>query len=432
MLLGLFLSAVLSTGCSADLKSELALADSQMFAGHFAKAKQTLGALLGQVDAAAVSDPHMAGDAAPVLLRLGNLKRLHLADPYGALATYTELIRRFPQSIQALYARMHRVDLLHHRFGDMQAAIVQYHDLIARFGKRLPQASDLSRLQMGLAKAHVAQGEYAAARFVLESLLQDVDAVLKQDQDSARAKTQPASFAARFLIAHTFQLEGDLAKALEGYSALLAAAGPPRVLPQGELAANTFEAQQAQVLLQMGDCLARQNHSERALAYFYASLSAHPNPRAVQIRLQRARARLWQTEPAAGIHLPAAVRRRVARYRAELAEQMMVRKSIKKKPQIAAVLPAAGVRALTVTQSKAESKAESKTELKTASKTIIKAMPQAASSVVAAAKPKVAPEVLPANLPDSLGAESLPKPLPSGGMGGGDLVENFDTGSQKP
>jgi hypothetical protein len=66
------------------------------------------------------------------------------------------------------------------------------------------------------------------------------------------------------------------------------------------------------VLFELGNCFQELDDLDRALAYYYACLSDHPNPTLVQRKIKRVRVRLHHIRPATDIHLPDYVQRRIA------------------------------------------------------------------------------------------------------------------------
>lgn len=194
------------------------------------------------------------------LVRAAQLTDLHLGDHRvnEALGWYRQLIDAFPESEAAFDAGVRISEILKQRFGDDARASEQ----LVRVVDAFPEHSGAPRLLLRAARLAVDARMYERAR-----------------DDAARLQTTwPASDEvadAQALIASTLHLEGRHADAIVAWEEL----------------ATRFEGTPAaaRALAEAGHCLEEQADFVRAIARYLQSLPQHPEPFAVQKRLERVR-----------------------------------------------------------------------------------------------------------------------------------------------
>lgn len=194
------------------------------------------------------------------LVRAAQLTDLHLGDHRvnEALGWYRQIIDTFPESVEAFDAGVRISEILKQRFHDDARASEQLVSVVDAF----PAHSGAPRLLL------------RAARLAVEARLYD-----RARDDAARIlSTWPSSDEAadaQALVASTLHLQGRHAEAVVAWEEL----------------AERFEGTPAaaRALAEAGHCLEEQADFVHAMARYLQSLPQHPEPFAVQKRLERVR-----------------------------------------------------------------------------------------------------------------------------------------------
>ena len=267
------------TACGSDLQRGINQATDLMYQKQYVQSARLYERLLSRIENSGHLSEREHGMRRLVLDRLGNLNAFYTRDHNAAVGYYEKLARSYEKSDEAFAALATVADIYHHRLGKLEKAIATYQRVVAQF----PNRPETRRVQLQVVQAYFQLRNYPQARTEAEFLV-------NRWPDTIEAAE------ARFQIANAYYLEKRYTEAVSTLETLIATEPEPGF---GAL-----------VLFELGNCFQELQDIEKALAYFYAALPDHPNPRLVQAKLRRVRTRWHKVKPAEGIHLPAYVTRR--------------------------------------------------------------------------------------------------------------------------
>ncbi len=205
--------------------------------------------------------PQARAIRARALFRLGDLCYLDMGDARCAKDAYQRLLDRLPDAPEAYQARVHFSELLRDRMGDVPGAIAQLEALVAAY----PDRPGADEFQYQAAEGYFGLGDLAQTRT-------EARALLERFPQSKRAPQ------ARFLVASCFELEGDRSEAIAAYQGLIDRTQDPELVPRAQLA--------------LAKLLEQEGQDDRALTTLLACLKGYPNPRTIQLEIERLEAKL--------------------------------------------------------------------------------------------------------------------------------------------
>lgn len=181
--------------CSSDpAKGIFEKAEDQLAKGDYKAALENYGKIIGK---------HLGSPFAPKSqFRIGNISEKYLFDSKRALQDYTYLCYIFPDSAEAIDARL-EMGRIYSVLGESPKAIEQYQ---AALEKRPAQRDSIQYL---IAMEYFKMNDFRQARIEFEELLE------RTGQFSGK---RPEIL---FQIANTFYVEGDPAQAVESFDRLL-------------------------------------------------------------------------------------------------------------------------------------------------------------------------------------------------------------------
>ncbi len=211
----------------------------------------------------------------------GDLCALRLDDPRCAAHEYRELVKRYPTAPEAFEAR-ERLGDLDLRLGELRGALEAWRDQVAA----APDRPGADAAQLKIARALLDHGELAQARAAAAEL-------------QSRWPASQLAPAAALLAASTYHLSGRHEQAIVAYSKVAERYRGTR--------------QEAEALLEQGNCLAELGDDARAVQSFTQALPRHESPEAVQYALERAQRRLARGRAVDPRNLSAVFDRGIAR-----------------------------------------------------------------------------------------------------------------------
>jgi tetratricopeptide (TPR) repeat protein len=277
----LLLGCLALSACKSDVQSGIQSANDLLYRKQYVEAERLYRKLLKRLESS--KDLTEGEDAQRLLVldRLGKINALYLRDYSQAIADFEALNRKYPKTEPSLAALATVADLYHYRLGKLQQAIETYQRLVMDF----PGRAEAPHAQLEVVAAYFKLKDYEQARAEAEWVLK-------------RWPGSPEAAQAEFLIADSHYLQKRYTDAIATYERLL----------DGKPDANLT----ALVLFEVGNCYQELNDGDRALNYYYAALSQHPNPALVQRKIQRVRTRLYHLTPSESILNAAHPSRRIA------------------------------------------------------------------------------------------------------------------------
>lgn len=262
--LALALGATLLAGCPDGAEDHLERAERLAFDNAHAKAleevKATLVALQGRVD------EESRALRVRALLLGGRQAQLFLHRPKEALAYYRALVEADPSSEAAFEARknMARIHILD--LDDLPGAIAHYQALVAGF----PDHPEVDAYQYEVARGYLTLGDYDQVRTEARKLAERWPKSEYLDD-------------ARFLVGVAYHAEGRLDDAIRVFREVW------ETWPDSELAPRAR--------VEAADCLVESGRNAEALEDYVAALPRHPDPKIVQMKIERLRVRMQRRRP---------------------------------------------------------------------------------------------------------------------------------------
>ena len=255
------LSVLLLSGCEDPAARALEEARAASYRGDYARAKEILDASL--VD---LFTDHEERDSAlkrKTLLLAGRITLLFLKEPRQALPYFERLAEEFPESDETFEARARMAEIYEQDLGDRRAAIAQWKALVASF----PDRPETHRFQYEVVRALIALGDYGPAH--------------------TEARILETKFPKSEYIDDAAMLEGEALESLGRYREAIDRF--QRVVEAGSPLAPRAK-------VEMAGCFESLGREEEALRLYLEALSEHPDPRIVQLKIERLQKRMRRGE----------------------------------------------------------------------------------------------------------------------------------------
>ncbi|RMG16643.1 MAG: tetratricopeptide repeat protein [Deltaproteobacteria bacterium] len=248
---------LLGVACEDPALRALDEAQEASYRGDHERAKAILDASLESLRSR--TDPEGLAARRRTLLLAGRTTQLFLRKPREALAYFERLADEFPEADETFEARVRMAEILSQDLGDRRGALAQWKALVASFPKR-PE-TDLYQYQV--VRTLFALGDYGPAhtearilreRFPDSEYIDDV----------------------RMLEGQALASMGQCGQAMETFQ---------KVIDSGSELAPRAK-------VEIADCLETLGRDKEALQIYLEALESHPEPRIVQMKIDRLQRRL--------------------------------------------------------------------------------------------------------------------------------------------
>ncbi|MBF0492221.1 MAG: tetratricopeptide repeat protein [Deltaproteobacteria bacterium] len=190
-----------------------------------------------------------------LLLRVGEIYQLSLLQVARALQTYELVTVRYPATLFALQAFIHKGEI-YFETSQFDKALKEYQNVLENFPK-IPEAA---QYRLKLAISHIKLKQFEAARRELKIILDD------------NLKT-PLADQVLFQMGNSYFLEGNSKQALEVYQSLI------QNYPKSNL---VDEAK-----FNMAGCYEDGGEFDKALKLYQEIQSTYPNPKVIELQIAR-------------------------------------------------------------------------------------------------------------------------------------------------
>lgn len=283
---GAILAAFILASCAPDPLAGLENANDLLYNKSYLQAEQMYRKLFKRLQNKGELEDHEEKQRLLILERLGRINVLYLRDYKQAILDYSVLVDHYPKTEEARSAHVHMGDVYRYKLGQPEKSIDELQLLISKF----PNHTDARRAQLEVVRIYLELKNYDQAR---------TEAIhLRSNWPESRENKQ-----AQMLSANSYYVQNRFTEAIAEYENLL------EDKPGRDLHALVF--------FELASCYQELGEYHQALNYYYQCLPDHSNPRLVQQKIERVRARLRESgdRPAIRIPSPYKPKRTVAKKR---------------------------------------------------------------------------------------------------------------------